>query len=515
MKKMSLNLIAASFAALVTSHAMALTPATTPELTLALSGASAQDQGLLKLVENLCDAGTLDYFSETGEVDKIANYNGYYCSIALTKLTVASPVGNLALRDANSDGKLDVLVLKRSAGGSGEGPNGVCNDVGGVQHLVVDNACVDNGTNSDPVSGDRIYRCPTLALKQSDGGLSDLEINKLPGTFGTVCSGKPVATNPIWGTIFNTPVSLNLRNALQCAQGLTVGSEDEANMPNLPKSVIASMANGGIASWNTLRAQRVDGTWVALADAVADKVSQGLCPGYNLAVNPIPTDRRVRFCRRVDSSGTNTQFRVKMLNQGCTSESQNQSPDNTPSSTNNTNTFANWQNVAPPIASAPAIIEASSSSNMNSCLSAFSDPAAPATQRWAIGIQSLENNVNLANNYRFIKIDGYAPTVKNVLEHKYFDWVESVWVWLTPTTQIQRDLVDLQRVLLDGTGAAADVGIVNAGFVHGFGASGLVALNTITGNTPSLPINLALPVATSTHGGSSCRTPQIKVNTGF
>lgn len=514
MKKLSC-VIAAAFAAVVSGHVLALTPATAPELTLSLSGASAQDQGLVKLIENLCDAGTLDYFSDTGETDKIANYNGYYCSIALSKLTVASPVGNLAARDANADGKLNVLVLKRSAGGSGEGSNGVCNDTGGVQQLVLDNACVDNGTAGDPVSGDRIYRCPTLAVRQSDGGLSDLEVNKLPGSFGTVCASKSVVTNAIWGTVFNTPVSLNLRNALQCAQGLTVGADDEANMPNLPKAVIASIFNGGIASWDRLRAPRVDGTWVSLADAVTDRVSQGLCPGYNVATYPIPTDRRVRACRRVDSSGTNTQFRVKFLNQGCTSEAQPQLADNTPNSNNSTNTFSNWQNVNPPISTAPAMIEASSSSNMNACLGAFADTTAPTTQRWAIGIQSLENNANLASAYRYIKIDGFAPTVKNVLEHKYNDWVESVWIWLTPTTQLNRDLVDLQRVFLDGTGAAADVGLLNNTFVHPFGASGLVALNTITGNTVNQPINLALPVATSSHGGSSCRTPQIRVNTGF
>lgn len=513
MKKISL--FAATFAALVSGYSFALTPATTPELTLTLSGASAQDQGLLKLVENLCDAGTLDYFSDTGEVDKIANYNGYYCSIALSKLAVTSPQGNLAARDTNGDSKLNVMVLKRSAGGSGEGPNGVCNDIGGVNHLVVDNACVDNGAGGDPVAGDRIYRCPALGLRQSDGGLSDLEVNKLPGTFGTVCNNKSVVNNSIWGTIFNTPVSLNLRNALQCAQGLTVGAEDEANMPNLPKNVIASIFNGGVATWDRLRAQRVDGTWVSLADAVTDRVSQGLCPGYNLAVNPVPTDRRVRACRRVDSSGTNTQFKVKFLNQGCSEEAQSMSPDNTPNSTNSNNAFTNWQNTTPNIATTPAMIEASSASNMANCVQAFADPANPATQRWAIGIQSLENNVNLSNNYRYIKIDGFAPTVKNVLEHKYYDWVESVWIWLTPTTQIGRDLVDLQRVLLDGTGAAADVGIVNAGFVHTFGASGLVALNTITGNTANLPIDFTRPVATSSHNGSSCRTPQIKVNTGF
>ena len=303
-------------------------------------------------------------------------------------------------------------------------------------------------------------------------------------------------------------------------------------MPNLPKSVIASAFNGGMASWDRLQAKDSAGNYTTLALAVASKVAAGQCPGYDVSLFPIPsaalgaTQTRVRACRRVPSSGTNTQFRVKTLNALCTAEAQDQSGDNTSASDAITNTNANWQAVGANNSSA-AVIDTSSSGNMTSCLSAFADSTTPANQRWAIGIQSTENNKTLAERYRFIKMDGAAPTVKNVLEHKYSDWVESQWIWLNPAgrTQDQRDAVDFQEILQKGTGESAAVtALINSTFIHSFGASGLVALNTIPGNSPALPaINVdgtvANSVATSTHafGGnlSSCRTPQVRVNTAF
>lgn len=521
MKKLASMMLAAS-AALASSQLFALAPTVTPELTVTLSGASAQDAGLLKLIEGLCAAGTIDYFSDTGAATTVGNYNGYFCSVPNVSLTLPAGVtalGNLSARDTNNNGSVDVLVLKRSAGGSGEGPNGVCGALSVTAQLVVDASCSDAGAVSPEVAADKRWKCPTLQQKQSNGGLTDLEYNKFPAPYNSVCDGKNVVTQPIWGTIFNTPVSLNFRNALQCAQGLTVGSEIEANMPNLPKSVVASAFNGGIANWDTIRATDANGTYTTLKAAVASRVAAGQCPGYDTAVNPIPTDTRVRACRRVGSSGTNNQFRVKFLNASCTAEAQDQSPDNTPQSTNNTNAFTNWQNVSPPIATAAAMIETSSNGNMESCLGAFADPALPATQRWAIGIVSLENNANVSKNYRFVKIDGAAPTLSNVIQNKYFDWVESQWIWLNAAsgTQDQKDAVDFQEILQKGTAQAPAVASNN--FAHPFGVSGLVALNTVPGNVPSLPINPANPVATATHaaGGvlSSCRTPQVRVPTSF
>ncbi len=510
MKKLAVLL--AATAAFASSHVMALPPTTTPELEVTLSGASAQDEALRDLIESLCETGTLDFYNEDGSSEP-EGFNAYFCTILLSNLTDTDGDGSLAALDTNSDSALDVLIYKRSAGGSGQGPLGLCDAA--IDQVLVDGTCVDDGTGGDPVAGDGNYLCPNTSPRSSDGGLSDLEFNKLPQPAGSVCNGLPVVDNAIWGTIFNTPVSLNLRNALQCVQGLTVGAEDVDNMPGLTKSVIASIFNGAIENWDLIFVPNFAGDMVPLSDAVADLVANGSCPGYDTVTFPIPSDTRVRACRRVATSGTNTQFRVKFLNAPCTLEAQDQLPDNTPFSDTTTNAFSNWQNTNPPIGVAPAIIETSGSSDMRDCIQAFSDTTAPATQRWAIGIQSTQNNVGNGDNYRFIKVDGAAPTVEEVIRTHYFNWVESVWSWLSTGDE---NAIDVQRTLLSGTGGAASVGaLVTGSFTQSFGASGLVALNTIPGNVPSIPISPANPVATSTHAGggllSACRTPQVNTAT--
>lgn len=523
MKKLA-SLIVAATAALACGQSFALAPTATPELTVTLSGASAQDVGLRALIESVCAAGTLDYFSDTGVV-KVGNFNAYSCSVPVASLTtVALKNRDLAANGGNENGTLEVLVYKRSEGGSGQGPIGLCTtDLTKTKQVAVDATCSDSEVTGGQVAGDKRWKCAGTVQKFSDGSLTDLEYKKVDSA---TCATTSVVTDAIWGTIFNTPVSLNFRNALQCAQGLVVGSELEADMPNLPKEVIASAFNNGLASWNSLQAKDSAGNYTTLPLAVASKVAAGQCPGYDAAAFPVPASAltsRVVACKRVVTSGTNTQFRVKFLNALCTTDAQDIAGKNT-AAVNNLNNVANWTNIGTGTATG-AMIETSGSGNMGSCLSAFADGADTTKQRWAIGIQSLENNVNLAEAYRFIKIDGAAPTIKNVLEHKYYDWVESQWAWINPTsagrTQEQKDAVDFQVFLNKGTGEAAAVGtLVNSTFIHSFGASGIVALNTIPGNVPSLPINPANPVATSSHavGGnlSSCRTPQVKaVNTAF
>ena len=60
-------------------------------------------------------------------------------------------------------------------------------------------------------------------------GVSDVE----PAFFTNNTSNITAATS--YALIFGVPVSLNVRNAMQAQQGLTVGSDTEANMPSLDR----------------------------------------------------------------------------------------------------------------------------------------------------------------------------------------------------------------------------------------------------------------------------------------
>jgi hypothetical protein len=51
------------------------------------------------------------------------------------------------------------------------------------------------------------------------------------------------------GLVFGVAITKAFRDQLQLDQGLTVGSETEANMPSLPSSYITSITQGKITRW--------------------------------------------------------------------------------------------------------------------------------------------------------------------------------------------------------------------------------------------------------------------------
>jgi len=59
---------------------------------------------------------------------------------------------------------------------------------------------------------------------------------------------------------------------------------------------------------------------------------------------------------------------------------------------------------------------------VNTIGTAFNNTYTTGGARWAIGVQGLEKNANQAEAWRFVKIDGIAPTLANVAKGKYHDW---------------------------------------------------------------------------------------------
>ncbi len=503
MKTFSKILLAASVAVAASSQA-AMLPSDTQELVLNLSGATAQDKQIRAIVEDqICDS---DYTTFTNDGDLKSNQYAYFCKVSVNSVFFGSAAGTPAVTslDQDSDGNINLLVRKLAKGGSGTGPIGLCESP--VDQLVVSAAsCQNAGTDAD-------YQCDDLEQVVSDGGLSDLEFSTLPPTAGgSSCNGVTLSENSIWGTIFSTPVSLNLRDALQCVQGLSVGAEDEANMPSLPKSLIGSAFSGGIATWLDVN---IDG--VSLPQRLAQKIAAGECPSYSHTRPASLEAYQVTACRRVDTSGTNTQFRVKFLGEFCAISANGMLVDNTSNSSINPDpkSVLNWAGQSSDKGlDLPAIHETSGSSDMSECLDAFSDPSLTGAQvRWAFGIQSLEKNVGPAyadGDWRFIKIDGIAPTTTNTLNGSYFDWVESVWNWRADLDAVK---AELQKQIVERTAVAANIGSTAQGkYVHEFGQSGIFGLNTFPGNTVGASIDLAAPVNPFSHVSNgvtnSCRLP--------
>lgn len=235
------------------------------------------------------------------------------------------------------------------------------------------------------------------------------------------------------------PVSLDLRNALQAVQfdsannchplnanytadsdpgtaGVQPWSETQACMPNLTSTEIRSLLTGGIPNWNNLMVTNP-------AAPAGAKISLAAHPDV-IALGTAPADKKVQICRRVPGSGTQAQSNAIFLNWPC-------------------DTTVSLPLTAPGNpALGPVVAENSGSSDVSRCLDDFNDGSnasgknAALTKRWAIGINSTENNTNNAFSYRFTKIDGAPPTIQAVHAGDYQDYAEQSFQYRTSADRL-------------------------------------------------------------------------------
>ncbi len=482
MKRKILN-VAMTGLMLGSGSAFALAPTDTPDLEIWMSGATAQDRGIAQLFTDLCLAGTLDTYQDIANpAKKGAQHSAFFCTLdssLVPGLTAVNP---------------KVLFHKRSAGGSAQGVNPVA-EATAITAMVIDNS------NCTLVSGK--YDC-TIAntgdteLKISDGGVSDVEPAMFVGV-NTPSGSSPMTPTLLAkldvtaaaGLVFNTPVTKTLRNALQQVQfagsaicdpdgaNYAANAETQACMPSLSKNQIAGLLTGSIAKWDAFK---VGGSSLTVAPGVT-----------------APSDLKVHICRRVNGSGTQATTNAKMLHVPCTPGVK------LPASASN--------NIAGPV-----VILNSGSGDVEVCLDDFNDGTnlggnnAQLELNWAIGVQSTENNVSLSKDYRFIKVNGVAPTIENAATGKYEDWVETSFQWRKvaqggPTGDT---LVVLQKIAADSGKPTIISTNLNPSFVHTWGQGGYLALAS-NGHAVTNPFSASNPVTPFSHtaGGSpnSCSVP--------
>jgi hypothetical protein len=182
-------------------------------------------------------------------------------------------------------------------------------------------------------------------------------------------------------------------------------ANSEDCMPNLQASEIRSIfsSTGAIRTSKDFQAETVYGGGAfAELDTVSTRGS---------------TTNDIQICRRVNGSGTQAQANAMITGYPCDPTFDGGSIDTLfPQSRTGIATF---------------VTENESSGDVEKCLNDFNIGAnatgdnASLRKRWAIGVQSLEKNApgatSYTNNYRFIKIDGFAPSLVNVHAGDYFD----------------------------------------------------------------------------------------------
>ncbi|MGE0384908.1 MAG: hypothetical protein AB7Q97_09285 [Gammaproteobacteria bacterium] len=335
-----------------------------------------------------------------------------------------------------------VLVIKRDRGGSGVGvgpvqtkstdpvpTGGAPGDGGKISFLNIApancNIAATGGVDGAPAIQDPagapgvvipLVGCTATytAFAFAEMGTSDIEPSKFFDINTPVVdgSGVPFRTesdrtfaeqNALAALTFNNPVTLALRNKLQEAQFPigsvcnpanaaygqltasetdrpdTTNAESEACMPSLTREEIDSILTGKILGWNQLL--RADGSAI---------------PGLTGAV---------QICRRVDGSGTQATINALIGSFPC-----------------DTNLADGAIDIIKPRGTASAqLVLNSGSSDVDNCLHNFNATANP----YAIGILSVEGrNTDNTRNYRYIKIDGVAPTLRNIHAGDYYLWAQ-------------------------------------------------------------------------------------------
>jgi len=233
-----------------------------------------------------------------------------------------------------------------------------------------------------------------------------------------------------------------------------------------------------------------------------------------------PTNTDVHYCSRTAGSGTLATINIKLENQ-CSKTNEAIVTSGSQLLGAETDGLSGNQKV---------VHAMSGSGDLENCLEGLNDGAAKSTftpypamtntsgPRWAIGLMGTDRNSTVGKKYRFIKIDGFAPTAQNVVEGKYKLWAELVNVAATTTNVLALDI-------LANLGSADQITALNV--THPFGLSGFLGTANNTSFPPTYDVTLgsgtklfaafdsARPVNPWTHTTASgnalnhCRTPSI------
>lgn len=430
----SLKVAVASTIALAAANAVASTPAQIQTartngtlVTLYVSGATATDNALENLFKlddttfRVCQPNTLDiyyYKSSSGSISQRA----LTCTAAFSGTGVISGTTTLAL-------------LKESAGGSANGIVQPANLAGTAQLLFLDVTATSNfatscatvttSTGTTLPSGTGTFNTRdcgyvsgtassvTRSNFVSQAGISDIDPATFVGTGGVTAAHDAALTRKRTSVAvtFNPIVSVPLFTVLQRAYG-TIGATDSENtsslagIPSLPSSVIRAIFNGN----SVLTADEMNINGVKLSSRLS---------GFDSAGD-------IYVCRRGDTSGTMTSFKLNFLGQGCNKNASANITFVTPDDGTCTATGCAWGAAYQD----DFVFAGSGSGDVRSCIDYHSSQG-----HLAVGVASTESKPNTTTaRFRYIKVDGAEPTLKAVIEGRYSFFTENTFNDKFPAT---------------------------------------------------------------------------------
>lgn len=351
-----------------------------------------------------------------------------------------------------------------------------------------------------------------------DFGLSDVEPAALKGPLAPTGSSflnvSPLTVQPIASLALGFVATTDLYRALQatkfpstsdCNPDPVGGTDLVRHNPANPASPISG-ANGIRDGYeaplsNAVHPRHTVGDSLACMpilsrDEVRSMLARDLTSGNNIWVGPNAADTltsrtagkdyaglggAINLCRRNAGSGAHAVTSMHFLSTGCGTGSVNMTAGTCSGS------------------SLCAVNSSESASGVDACLNAHA-----TSNIWAVGYQSTEKNADLGASYRFVKIDGVAPTLKNLTEGNYGHFAELVAVRRSNVNDVINvpNIADIAKAnanwssIVTLMSTPANVGNIDALAItkQPFGDSGYAARGT-----PGFPPNPAAPINPLSH----------------
>ncbi len=486
------------------------------QITLKIAGSSAMDPGVERLFQvqfasggELCAPGTLSEYRSSD-----SNYRLFMCTVSTHQ---ASGIAGKTL-----------AVLKTSSGGSGKGVGSLIRSTEkatiwatstatNITTTVAGCAVTSTPPSSTNFASYNLHDSCTASTESinADVGLSDEE----PQVFQTIFASGKLSNSELAAipgaafglTVFGVPVTLGIYERLQAMQfptsnvcnpqnaSYSTNQATDACMPNLKRSTIAGLYSGQIDFSNLV----ADGTGQVAKGTSLDQVTiaANSSNGNTVAARSALSTPTMKLESRTSTSGTLALFETYFLGERCSTGGVT-------------------------IKKAPDTSVTENSNSTNVALALDTDDKA-TTEVGAMGILTTEITPG-SQNWRFVKVDGAAPTLINVNNGSYQFFAEGTMQYRTATVG---GLSTLATANANGKTVALAMqslygnpnvqNDLNVAFRQTFGDAGLMS-PTSSGNTLPTPPFVTdgvggtgdlrtFPVATVTRGAAgapvTCSAP--------
>ncbi len=515
------------------SHALTPWQDGVADITIYTSGGAAQDKAYGEIVKKtLAATGSVDVFDDVNP--KSGNVGSRWTAYYFT--------GNETL-GAGLAGK-KILLEKRIYGAAGYGVVPLVASIP-LEYLNISGAkatdWVANGTGAWKAEISSANGSKYLAKHQSDGGFLGVDSNSLlksgtenyPTPVNEVITGKPEPkwpTNltsipvkgksftsiPTGGLVYGVGVTQDLYKVLQVAQkragtlssSAEVGKYAEKDLPNLNRNEVGSFLAGKIGNWEQIKiVDKTDGDKVKTLLDPSILTEAGVSAPYKESTSgghltPVAVGRRnngaaigaVAYAKFLNYPGVANSIAPASATPNKPTDEDAALPIvKSPTGTSDTgNLLIDWQNGTN-VTGYNNVVDGSG-----------------FAKRWGIAINSADrNNAAKADGtaggdpWRYIKIDGYAPTLENVAAGAYPLWAEGSILYRT-TLASDKDWTSktkLLKTLADNLGSPSVANIVNT--TQPWGKTGIFATTADPrGFVNDVPFDTSNPVVPFTHLGS-------------